>query len=138
MCIRKYLLAIFSFIKMRNFLRTFCFMFILLSEFTSIAQEPLSLSASIENALKNNYSIQISRNDSQIASNNNSAGNAGMLPVVDVTAGITKAAVNTNQEYSNGNVVKQNSAASDGLNAGAHFNWVLFDGLKMFAAKSGA
>lgn len=131
-----YIFIDISFIRMRNFLLIFGLLFLILSGFTAIAQEPLSLSASIENAIKNNYSIQISRNDSTIAANNNSSGNAGMLPSVDVTAGITKAVVNTNQEYSNGNIVKQSGANSDGINAGAHLNWVLFDGLKMFAAKS--
>src|SRR5687768_5452223 len=100
------------------------------------AQETLSLSASLEAALKNNFSILISRNDQQIAGNNNSIGNAGMLPTLDVSAGVTNANLKTRQEYSNGNLVKQNGAQTDGLSAGAHFNWVLFDGLKMFASRS--
>ena len=104
--------------------------------FHARAQEALSLSASIEAALKNNYNIRISRNDAEIASNNNSLGNAGFLPRLDVTAGITQASVNTEQEYSNGNVVNQDGASTDGLNAGAHFNWILFDGMKMFASRS--
>ena len=100
------------------------------------AQDSLSLSSSIEAALKNNYSIRISRNNTQVATNNNSIGNAGMLPALDVSAGISSASLSTEQEYSNGNVVKQDGAVTDGLDAGVHFAWTLFDGMRMFAAKS--
>ncbi len=100
------------------------------------AQDSLSLSASIESALKNNFNILISRNEAQVAVNNNTIGNAGMLPRLDLSAGITNASVNTEQEYSNGNIVNQDGAATEGLSAGAHFNWILFDGLKMFAART--
>src|SRR4030095_6470377 len=102
----------------------------------SLAQEPLSLSACIETALKNNYSIQISRNDSAVAANDNTIGNAGMLPTLDLTGELSAANVNTNQEYSNGNVVKQDGAGTDIFNAGVHFSWTLFDGMRMFAARS--
>ena len=113
-------------------------MFILpcVSIFKVQAQDPLSLSASIETALKNNYSILISRNNTQVASNDNSPGNAGMLPAVDLYGGISTASVNTEQEYSNGNIVKQDGASTDILQAGASLNWTLFDGLKMFATHS--
>lgn len=59
-----------------------------------------------------------------------------MLPRLDVSAGINKADFNTDQEYSNGNIVKQDGATSDHLSSGAQFNYTLFDGLKMFASRS--
>jgi outer membrane protein TolC len=59
-----------------------------------------------------------------------------MLPVLDVSAGISTANVNTRQEYSNGNIVEQDGAGTDGVDAGLHFTWTLFDGMRMFATKS--
>ena len=122
-------------------LRLLTLVFIVVSLFfitnhTAHAQENLTLSTSIELALKHNFFINIARNDEQIAKNDNTIGNAGFLPVVDVVAGISTANNNTEQEYSNGTTVKQDGAKTDNINAAARLNWTLFDGMRMFAAKS--
>lgn len=100
------------------------------------AQETLSLSLAIENTLKNNFFISTVRIDEQIAKNNNTLGNAGFLPSLDLSAGISTTTNNTEQEYSNSEIIKQKGVQTDNLNAGARLNWTLFDGLRMFAAKS--
>ncbi len=102
----------------------------------TFAQENLSLTSAIETTLKNNYFIQISRNSNEISKNNNSLGNAGFLPSLDLNATISNSRNNTKQKYSNGNEVNSNNASTDNINAGARVTWTLFDGLKMFAAKS--
>ena len=41
----------------------------------------------LERGLKNNYSLRIIRNQEEIAKNNKSLANAGILPTVEATAG---------------------------------------------------
>jgi len=101
-----------------------------------MAQENLSLSVAIESSLKNNFFITTVRIDEQIAKNNNTFGNAGFLPSVDASAGISTTTNNTEQEFSSSEMIKQKGVRTDNLNAGAQLNWTLFDGLRMFAAKS--
>src|SRR5437867_568392 len=61
---------------------------ILLIPFFCFAQkEKLSLEQAIAMALKNNYSISIAGNNAEIARNNNTLGNAGMLPGLAINAG---------------------------------------------------
>ena len=101
----------------------------------AISQERISLQDAIGIALKNNYSILISKNNAAIAFNDNTAGNAGMLPSVDAGAGAEQTVNNLKQEYSDGRTVDRNSVNISTLNAGVALNWTLFDGMKMFAAK---
>ena len=100
------------------------------------AQEKLSLQDAIATALKNNYSILISKNDAAIAKNYNTAGNAGLLPSVTAAGGISKTETNLTQNYTDGRVVDKNNVGSTSANAGVALNWTLFDGLKMFITKS--
>lgn len=100
------------------------------------AQQTLTLSAAMETALKRNFYINIARNDSAVAVNNNSLGNAGFMPTVDLTGGVSTSVNNTEQQYSNDNTVSRDKAASDQLQASLRLQWTLFDGMRMFAAKS--
>src|SRR3954471_23558510 len=74
------------------------FAFYILSH-QAAAQEKLSLSDALALALKNNYSILISRNEEEIAKNDYSLGNAGMLPSVIATASGATNINNTKQKY---------------------------------------
>ncbi len=89
----------------------------------------------IELALKNNYDIQIARNDLSIAENQNNYGNAGFLPRVDLLASGTLANNTTKQEFSSGLTVDKNGVVSQNVNSGVYLTWTVFDGLKMFATK---
>ena len=89
----------------------------------------------LELALKNNHNIKVSQNNVEMAENSSGAGNAGMLPTVNVNAGAT---------YSNQDMklellaqpdpiaIERDGAQSTGLNAGVGLNWVVFDGMAMF------
>ena len=72
----------------------------LLSAFISNAQTDtiisLTLDESIVIGLKNNYQILISQKDFEISENNNTWGNAGMLPTV--TVGVSQANMFTNSD----------------------------------------
>ncbi|MBK9423105.1 MAG: TolC family protein [Bacteroidetes bacterium] len=100
------------------------------------AQESLSLSKAIETAIQQNFYIKTVRNTKSVAENNNTIGNAGWLPSVDIGASVSTSSANTEQEYTDGRVVNSDNAGSDNIQAGAALIWTLFDGLQMFATKN--
>lgn len=109
-------------------------LFLLFIAATATAQgQKMTIETAIELALKNNYDIAISKNLSIQASNNNTLGNAGMLPRVDLLASGSLANNATKQEFSNGLVVDKNGVQSKNVTTGAYLTWTVFDGLKMFA-----
>jgi outer membrane protein len=89
----------------------------------------------IESALKNNFDIQISKNEAAITEKQNTYGNAGFLPRVDLNASGTFASNATKQEFSSGLIVDKSGVSSNNVSAGVYLNWTIFDGLKMFATK---
>ncbi len=102
---------------------------------TTSGQETFTIAQAIELALKSNYDIQIAKNELEIASRNNSVGNAGMLPIVNATVGDNYTLNNLNQKFTNGTEINRNNVTGNNINAGVALNWTLFDGLKMFATK---
>ncbi len=117
----------------KHFSLFLCFLFSLLQV---DAQEQLHLADAISMALKNNYSIVISKNEAEISTNNNTPGNAGMLPLLNLNGAGNKSVNNTKQNYSNGLEVNRNNVQSNSLSAGAALEWTLFNGFKMFATRS--
>jgi outer membrane protein len=113
--------------------------------FTSIVFFPLSIYAQINGMLtykqavglllKNNFDIQIAKNNATIADIQNTYGNAGFMPRVDINAGTSIASNKTRQEFASGLSVNQSGVGSQNLNAGAFLTWTIFDGMKMFATK---
>lgn len=99
------------------------------------AQERLTLEDAVERALKHNFDIRITRLGAEQAAANNTAGNAGMLPNVNLTGGVTAGSANTNIEFADGRVQEVNNAASLSYNANAGLSWTLFDGGRMFIVK---
>ena len=97
---------------------------------TSIfAQDTLSLDAAIREAMGKNHSIQISKYSAEIADNNANAGNAGLLPKVDLNAGTNMSVTDTRVEYSNNlPPTEQSGAVSRGNNASLNLTYTLFDG----------
>ncbi|HKR05392.1 MAG TPA: TolC family protein [Bacteroidia bacterium] len=101
---------------------------------TLFAQEKLTLQQAIETGLKNNYSIIIAKNESEMAKNNATLGNAGMLPQINLGLTQNNSVTDTKQKYSTGSEVNRTGATSNSLNAYAALDWTIFDGFKMFAA----
>ncbi|MFT4739690.1 MAG: outer membrane protein [Marivirga sp.] len=95
--------------------------------------EKLTINEAIRIALESNFNIQLAKNIETIATNNNSLGNAGFLPTVDVSG-----------QYSNNNNIRFEASnqedsvfvlrnlKSNNYGLDATLNWVLFDGTKMF------
>lgn len=100
------------------------------------AQEMLPLSKAIETGLQNNFDIMISRNDAEIAGNNNTLGNAGFLPSVNLTGNQNNTITKTHQETATGSVKDISGATNRTLNAGVQLTWTLFDGFSMFVNRN--
>lgn len=108
-----------------------CFLILTFSEIN--AQGVLKLEDVIQTVLTNNYSIQISKNESEISKNLATPGNAGMLPQVTLNAAGSWAQNNTKQRFATGSEVNRNGAVSTAASTGIGLTWTLFDGMKMFA-----
>lgn len=102
---------------------------------TATAQETLTLEQAIELALKNNYDILLARNEAEIANRNNTIGNAGMLPTINATLSDAYTLNNLHQEFVSQPEIDRRGVNSNNVQAAVALNWVLFDGLKMFATK---
>jgi len=127
-----FLSSIGEFMTFKNFVMHF---FIMISVSSiSYTQELLTLEDAIRIALNNNYSIQIAKNEKEIADNNSNIGNAGFLPELDANAVYEERITDTKQIYFDGRQIDRIGAESDNLNYLIELNWTIFDGLEMFAS----
>jgi len=102
------------------------------------SQDDLTLEKAIATGLENNYSIQIADKSREIEANNNTLGNAGFLPTLDLDVSKTYQSQDVDLEIQGAdgtfNVTRE-GAKSDRLNSSATLNWTIFDGLGMFVSK---
>lgn len=93
------------------------------------AQTKLTLEDAIDTALKNNFDIRISRNASQMAEANNTAGNAGMLPTVSLNSSVDLSSLQ--------NKTVTSSTVNNQLFGSAYLalDWTLYDGGRMFVTR---
>ncbi len=109
---------------------------ILLNVFESVnAQDDYSLKRLIDEALLNNYDIQLARINEVQLENQDIAGNAGMLPTVDVFLNNSYTHNSTNQKFFTGEIRNADFAKNTLFDVTAEMNWVVFDGFRMFARK---
>jgi outer membrane protein len=101
------------------------------------SQKLLTLDEAIATALQNNYDIQLSKNDSMVAALDYSYRNAVFLPRLNTTFRAIRNQNHQRQEYVN-DVKREGSVKTINTNATFSLNWVLFDGLKMFATRNKA
>ncbi len=95
------------------------------------AQRVLSLKECLETGLQNNYDLLIVRNEQQIAANNATAANAGMLPSLDLSAGYSGAADNTTTYPREGESETIKGAYDQVVDVGVGLGWTIFDGFKL-------
>lgn len=95
-------------------------------------QSYLSPDEAVAIGLENNFSVRISRNNLQMAQNNNTAGNAGFLPTVTASGSYNKTINSSRQQYYDGRLREATNAESNSFTAGVTLNWTLFDGFGMF------
>lgn len=100
-----------------------------------VAQDLLTVNDAIKIGLEKNYSVLIVKNNQEIAKAQNNFGNAGMSPTVSLNAGLNAASLNSHQEFNTGVVQDRTGAKTNNLAASVNANWMVFDGLRMFAVK---
>lgn len=108
----------------------------LLANANTIAQQAaplLTIKDAVEIALKNNYNIKLTKNNTTITGNNVTLGNAGILPQVSGNFTSTNSIQNTTQTKSDGSTVQINDAHNSTINYGVNLNWTVFNGFGMFA-----
>lgn len=111
-------------------------MAVALMTFPAFAQDSLlTLDAALGLALRNNYDIRIARNTREQSANNSGAGQAGMLPRVDLNGAWTRTTGSTKQHLSSGLDVDRDNAVSDNASANVALTWTVFDGMRMFATR---
>jgi len=91
------------------------------------AQEKLSLAQAIEIGIQNNYQIEISRQNLQVATNNNNWGAAGRYPRVDLN-------LNSANGYRNAKspgFLLEQSALNTGITPSIDATWTIYDGKKV-------
>ncbi|WP_066627981.1 TolC family protein [Labilibacter marinus] len=88
----------------------------------------LTLEKAIGVAMTNNYDLKIAENQLQQAKNNNTIGNAGLLPSVSVNGGADYDFTDSESENKIWGVIKNEDASSTGYNGNARIDYALFDG----------
>ena len=111
-------------------------LFFLLISGSVFGQEgKLTIDNAVKTALEKNYDVLIYSNLSEIEKNNNTIGNAGMLPNIDVNGSYTNSTNDLKQKYNTGAEVNRDASGSDNTNVDAGLVWTVFDGMKMFHTK---
>lgn len=100
-----------------------------------VSAQVLTLDEAIKISLENNYDITVASQSKEVARLQNHVGNAGMLPTITINGGASYGLNALRQDFSNGLSVSNPSVNSRTFNANAALNWVVFDGLRMFAIK---
>lgn len=112
---------------------SFLFIYALFVSAATFAQGQFTLEEAIELGIKNSYDIAVVNNNAAIAENNNTLGNAGMLPVVDINASTNFATNATKQKFYTGETIDRSGVKNSNITSGVYLTWTLFNGLKMFA-----
>ena len=94
---------------------------------------PTTLQECLEKGLNKNYSLRIVRNEEQMAANNATMGNAGLLPSVSLSAGYSGSAYGNDIVARDESVTKNRGIYDDGLNAGVDVSWMVFNGFQLQA-----
>jgi outer membrane protein TolC len=107
------------------------------------AQRMLTLEEAVATALRNNYDILLSRNDSAVAALDYSYRNAALLPAINGNAALLNTTNSQSLRFvkrSDGtdSAVNRDAVKTQNTNYSVNLNWVLFDGLRMFATRDKA
>ena len=93
------------------------------------AQDSLNLSQLISKALEQNFDIAIAKNESSIAKNNATKGQAGYLPTVNLNGNANYSNNNTKLTFAGGLPdVEVDGAQNTSLGGNVGFNYVIFNG----------
>ena len=118
-----------------------CF-FIIVSVCRLNAQNILTIDDAIAAALKNNHGIILAKNDS-MAAIDYSYRNVALLPSLNANAATTWNTLNQDLKFvkragGGDSAVSRDAVRTGTINSSVGLNWVLFDGLRMFATRNKA
>ena len=116
-------------------IKTYLLFLALTVPFWGKAQQQITLRNAIDTALRNNFDIQIAKNDVEIARKNNTFGIAGGLPYVSANVGDNGSLSTTNQKFSDGTESNVSNKGENAVNAGVSSGIVLFNGFRITATK---
>jgi outer membrane protein TolC len=129
-------------------MRKYIVAFLLVTGFSSLAQERnvkqqssaplLTLEEAINNALEDNYGIQLAKNDSALKALEFNYRNANFLPRINGTTGLVLNNNDQYQKFNDGAVRERKGILSNNLSTSVSLNWTLFNGLKLYATREKA
>lgn len=114
------------------------FAILILSLPCHVQAQSLTLEMAIATALKNNYEIRLSRNDSMLYAMLDQYSYGVFLPDVNAQGSILFLNNNQKQKLADGSIKERNNIHSESMTAGLALNWTLFDGMKMFISRERA
>jgi outer membrane protein len=115
--------------------RFFLLIFLTVCITAANAQQLITVQDAIANALKNNYDILLSKNDSASTAIDYSFRNAAFLPRLNATVGTVWNNNSINQTLADGSKRSSSGIRSNNINGQLALNWTLFDGMRMFIAR---
>jgi len=102
----------------------------------SAVAQVFTVDEAVAMALKNDFDIQLAKNEASKAKTNNTPGNAGMLPELNASLSGGFDSKRSSQKLADFSIREYNPLNSQTLNAGVQLSWTVFDGGKMFVTKS--
>lgn len=108
---------------------------VLLTTANLAAQNLLTVEEAVATALKNNYDIELLRNDSASFALDKSYAKAAFLPRLNASTGLVFNNNDQLQKFSDGTKRERKGIRSNNLSGAVQLNWTLFDGYKMFATR---
>lgn len=102
---------------------------------TAGAQDTLTVETAVATALRNNYNILLSKNDSAIAAINYEYRNAAFYPRLNASGTILFNNNNSNQKLADGSERNSSGIHTTNLSSAINMNWTIFDGFRMFVLR---